>query len=198
MAEGKQGSSSGKGQSSSGSSGSSSGASSSGSSQSGAQKKTDQALKDERNQPSQEDIQRRDDTTSAVDEDSPGVRKDPDGTLVPEENAPGPEQPEKPEIRAVDMRPRIEPKDRATYVGAIHKRHPDVDVPDEYNVFGNGDGERDMEEVEIDAEGVDTFQIIVTNHNAVLRFDGQAFVLNGEQTRGFMTDARGALTNVVT
>jgi hypothetical protein len=225
MAEGKQGSSSGKGQSSSsGSGGSSSG---SGSSQSGAQKKTDEALKSERSggsgssgssgksssgssgegnvkqetlgkDPSQDDIRTRDDATSATGEDSPGVEKDPSGVLAPAENAPGPEQPDKPEIRAVDMRPRIEPKDRATYVGAVHKRHPDVDVPEEFQVYGNGDGERDMEEVEIDAEGVDVFQIVVTNHNAVFRFDGQAYVLDGEQTRAFMMDARGALTNVVT
>jgi hypothetical protein len=148
--------------------------------------------------PSQDDITTRDDATNATGEDTPGVEKDPSGVLAPAENAPGPAQPEEPTVRAVDMRRRIEPKDRATFVGALHRRNEDVDVPEDYAVFGQGDGERDEEEVELDGQSVDVFQIVVTNQNAALRFDGETYVLNGEQTRAFMIDARAALTNVVT
>lgn len=166
----------------------------SGSSGSKSQSKQDTLGKD----PSADDIRRRDDATSATGKDTPGVEMDPSGVLAPAENAPGPAQPEEPQVRAVDMRPRIEPKDRATFVGAIHKRADDIDVPDDYAVFGVGDGERDEEVVELDGKKVDVFQIVTTNQNAVLRFDGETFVLNGEQTRAFMIDAHGALTNVVT
>jgi hypothetical protein len=147
--------------------------------------------------PSREEIATRDDATTPTGEDSPGVRKDPDGTLVPVENAPGPEPVDDPTVRAVDTRPRLEPKDRATYVGAVHLRHPDIDVPEEFQLFASSDGERDEEAVELDGQAVDVFQVITTTHHAVFRFDGQTFVLNGEQSRAFMADARGALTNVV-
>lgn len=137
-------------------------------------------------------------TTAGVTEDSEGVRKDPDGTLVPEENAPGPEPVEAPTITAVDLRPRIEPRDRATYLGAIHTRHPDIDVPEDFQMFGDSDGERDAETVELDGKPVDVFQVIGTNHNIVFRFDGQTFVLDSEQSRGLSVDLHGVLGNVVT
>ena len=157
-----------------------------------------QAQQQQAEGPSQDDIRRRDDPTSPTGEDTPGVVRDPSGVLAPAENAPGPQQPDNPTIGAVDMRPRIEPRDLSTYVGAVHLRHPDVDVPESYTVFGQGDGERDGATVQLDGQTVDVFQLVVNNHHAVFRFDGQEFVLNGEQTRAFMTDARAALTNVVT
>lgn len=184
MAEGKQSSSS------SGSSGSSG-------SGSGRQQQSSASGKGQSSGTSQ-GKDREQDSTAPVSEESEGVTRDPSGVLVPEGNAPGPSYEDDPQISAIDLRPRIEPRDRATYLGAVHKRDDDVDVPDEFQMFGESDGERDAEVVELDAKGVEVFQVIGTNHQIVFRFDDQTVVLSAEQSRAFVTDLQGVLTNVVT
>jgi len=123
--------------------------------------------------------------------------RDPSGVMAPKGNAPGPERNREPEISAVDLRPRIEPRDRATFVGAVLMRDDQEQMPDEYNLFQGSDGERDAEVVELDAEPVKHAQLLATNQELVVRVNDQAFVFDREMSSAFLRDARAASTNVV-
>lgn len=144
-----------------------------------AQQKTDKALEDERT--------------------PEGVHEDPNtGIPAPEDNAPGPEPVESPTVTAIDLRPRIEPKDRATFLGPVNARDGDVDVPDEYNLYGSSDGERDSESVELDGTPVEVFQVVATNGALALRVGGDTFTFDAEMARALARDVRAAQGNVVT
>jgi hypothetical protein len=128
-----------------------------------------------------------------------GVVDDPSGVKAPAENAPGPKPLEASgEVHAVDLRPRIEPRDRSTFIGAVHARDESVDVPKDFDVFGSSDGERDKGTIDLKGKTVDVFQIVATNSTLVFRFDKQTFVLSAEQARSLQTDLHGVTANIVT
>lgn len=180
----------------------SSGSSSSGkgqSSGSSAQQKTDQALKSERNQPSADDIRRRDDATSPTGKDTPGVVEDPSGALAPAENAPGPEQPENPPVGVVDVRPRVEAKDRGTFIGAAVRRDADVEVDDEVEkLFAKSDGDRDEESLQVKGKQVDWYRVLVAPNSVTLMTNNGVQVFDKEMGSSFVAAVHAGRTNMVT
>lgn len=131
-------------------------------------------------------------------QDQPGIVEDAQGIPRPEGDAPPPEPVTQPAVSAVDLRPRLEPKDRATYLGPVNARDDQVEVPDDFHLFAGSDGDRDQETVELKGKAVEVFQVVASNGALALRVDGDTFIFNPEQTRALMRDVHGASTNVVT
>ena len=173
--------------------------SSSGGGKASAQKTTDQALKSERNEPSQDEIRQRDDATSAVGKDTPGVVEDPSGVLAPAENAPGPAQPVNPAVGVADVRPRIEPKDRGVFIGAAVKRDADVDTKgDEVEkLFAKGDGDRDEESAQIKGKPVDWYRVLVAPNSVTLMTNNGVQVFDREMGSSFVAAVHAGRTNMV-
>lgn len=170
----------------------SSGSSSSGKGQSSGSSKS------ERNQPSADEIRRRDDATSPTGKDTPGVVEDPSGVLAPAENAPGPEQPDAPAVGVVDVRPRIEPKDRGTYIGAAVKRDADVDVNDEVEkLFAKSDGDRDEESLQLKGKPVDWYRVLVAPNSVTLMTNNGVQVFDREMGSSFVAAVHAGRTNMV-
>jgi hypothetical protein len=141
-----------------------------------AQQKTDKALEKERT--------------------PEGVHEDPNtGVPAPEGNAPGPEPVDNPVVTAVNTRPRIEPRDRATYLGPVNARTADTDIPDDFVLFGS---DEDDDPVDLGGDSVDVFQVVATNGALALRVDGGTYVFDAEMARALARDVRAAQGNVVT
>lgn len=134
---------------------------------------------------------------TAVSETATPTTKDPetpeevDPNAPPEGNAPGPEPPSGEDL-SVDL------VDRATVVGPVNMRDPDLDRPDDtYDIVANeARADDDVEESPVDASAVEYFQLASNNGVVVLRFDGNAVLLDTQQALALARDLRGALANV--
>ena len=86
--------------------------------------------------------------------------------------------------------------DRATVVGPANVAHPDVDKPEDSYDLVQAQPREDDEEEPISASAVEFFQLASNNGVVVIRFDGNAVLLDTQQAIALQRDLRSALANV--
>lgn len=114
-----------------------------------------------------------------------------DPEAPPEGNAPAPVPPAGEDL-VVDL------VDHSTVIGPANMANPDVQKPDDsYDLAANeARSDDDVDEAPIDATAVEFFQLASNNGTVVIRFDGNAVLLDANQALALSRDLRGALANV--
>ena len=104
-----------------------------------------------------------------------------------EEQLQGPEQPLYRPVGVLDTRVRVQPKDRNTFIGVVHRRDRDTDIPDGYLQLDALPEDRE----EVDGDEVEHLQVIGGSGGTVIRLNGQAFNL-GPLAAGLAKDLQQA------